>query len=104
MSFQGNGAALNNTNNPNVPFLSGAMPFSSLVPIPLQVAQIIIDASPSTNSQSSNIENILCPAGPDGPGNTWLAANGNTAVINVKTFTSLNANRNPLGNIFLFGT
>jgi hypothetical protein len=70
----------------------------------LQAAQIIIDASPSsTDSQFSNIENILCPAGPDGPGNTWLAADGNTAVINVQTFTSLNANGIRLGNTFLSG-
>jgi|SRR5882762_7353087 len=102
-SFQGNGTVLNNTNNPNVPFSSGATPFSSsLVPIPLQAAQILIDASPSsTNPQFSNIQNVLCPTGPDGPGNTWLAADGgNTAVINVQTYTSLNANGIRLGNTF----
>jgi hypothetical protein len=101
-SFQGNGTPLNDTNNPNVPFSSGATPFSSsLVPIPLEAAQIQIDASPSsTVAQFSNIQNVLCPAGPDGPGNTWLAADGNTAVINVRTFTSLNANGIRLGNTF----
>jgi hypothetical protein len=104
-SFQGNGTALNTTNNPNVPFSSGATPFSSsLVPIPLQAVEILIDASPSSaDAQFSNIENILCPAGPDGPGNTWLAADGNTAVINVRTFTSLNANGIRLGNTFQSG-
>jgi hypothetical protein len=105
-SFQGNGSALNNTNNPNVPFSKGATPFSSsLVPIPLRSTQIQIDASPSSpSSQFSSIQNILCPAGSDGPGNTWLAADGgNTAVINVRTFTSLNANGIRLGNTFLTG-
>lgn len=104
--FQGNGSALNNTNNPNVPFSSGATPFSSsLVPIPLQASQIQIDASPSsTDPRFDNIQNILCPAGPDGPGNTWLAADGgNAAVINVRTFTSLNANGLRFGNTFLSG-
>jgi hypothetical protein len=104
-SFQGNGTALNNTNNPNVPFSTGATPFSSsLVPIPLQAAQILVDASPSSaDAQFSNIESVLCPAGPDGPGNTWLAADGNTVVINVRTFTSLNANGIRLGNTFQSG-
>ena len=99
-SFQGTGTALNSTNNPNVPFSSGATPFSSsLVPIPLQVAQIEIDASPSsTDPQFSNIQSILCPAGPDGPGNTWLAGDSNTAVINIRTFASLNAKGIRLGN------
>jgi hypothetical protein len=93
---------LNTTNNPNVPFSSGATPFSSsLVPIPLQAAQIEIDASPSsTDPQFSNIQNILCPAGPDGPGNTWLAGDDSTVIINVRTFTSLNANGIRLGNTF----
>ncbi|KAI0302566.1 cortical protein marker for cell polarity-domain-containing protein [Russula brevipes] len=63
----GNGT-LNTTNNPNVPFSQGATPFSSsLVPIPLETAQI--QGSPSSSDPSfSNIQNILCPAGNDGPG------------------------------------
>ncbi|KAF8891660.1 cortical protein marker for cell polarity-domain-containing protein [Infundibulicybe gibba] len=98
-SFQG-GSITNGTNNPNVPFSTGATPFSSsLVPIPLQGAQI--EGSPSSSdSQFSAINNILCPAGPDGPGNTWLAADGSTAVINVRTFTFISANGIRLGNTF----
>jgi hypothetical protein len=74
----GNGTALNGTNNPNVPFSSGASPFSSsLVPIPLQNVQI--DGSPSSSQTGfSDIRNTLCPSGADGPGNTWFAADGST--------------------------
>lgn len=99
-SFQG-ASVLNGTNNPNVPFSSGATPFSSsLVPIPLQDAQI--DASPSSqDSQFSNIKNILCPSGADGPGNTWFADDGNTALVTVRTFTFMSANGVRLGNTFL---
>ncbi|KAE9401582.1 hypothetical protein BT96DRAFT_918714 [Gymnopus androsaceus JB14] len=99
-SFQGNGTTLNSTNNPNVPFSAGATPFSSsLVPIPLQGAQI--QGSPSsTNSQFSNISNILCPAGSDGPGNTWFAADSNEAVITVRAFSFLQASGVRLGNTF----
>lgn len=100
-SFGDNTTVVNNTNNPNVPFSSGATPFSSsLVPIPLEGAQI--DASPSTSDpQFSNINNILCPAGSDGSGNTWLAADGFKAVITVRKFEQLNAFGIRLGNTFL---
>jgi hypothetical protein len=99
-SFQGNGSVLNGTNNPNVPFSPGATPFSSsLVPIPLQNAQIVASPS-STNSQFSNISNILCPVGSDGPGNTWFAADGNQAVITVRDFSFLEASGVRLGNTF----
>jgi hypothetical protein len=101
-SFQGNGTVvLNGTNNPNVPFSAGATPFSSsLVPIPLQDAQI--QGSPSsTDSQFSNIESILCPSGADGPGSSWFAADGNAAVITVRTFTFMSASGVRLGNTFL---
>jgi hypothetical protein len=99
-SFQGS-QTLNGTNNPNVPFSSGATPYSSsLVPIPLQNAQI--DASPSSSDpQFNNVQNILCPTGADGPGQTWFAADGNTAVITVRTFTSISASGIRLGNTFL---
>lgn len=103
-SFTGNGSStLNNTNNPNVPFSTGATPFtSSLVPVPLQGASI--DASPSSSdSQFNNINNTLCPAGADGPGNTWLAADGSTAVINARTFTAITASGIRLGNTFQSG-
>jgi hypothetical protein len=102
-TFQGGATALNTTNNPNVPFSQGATPFSSsLVPIPLQGAQI--QGSPSSvDPNFSNIENILCPAGNDGPGQTWFAADGNGAQITVRTFQSISANGVRLGNTFLGG-
>lgn len=102
-SFQGNSTTLNNTNNPNVPFSTGATPFSSsLVPVPLSNAQI--DASPSSSDPNfNNIQNILCPSGPDGPGNSWLAQDGSTAVINIRAFASLSANGIRLGNTFQSG-
>jgi hypothetical protein len=99
----GNGSALNTTNNPNVPFSQGATPFSSsLVPIPLRAAQI--QGSPSSSDPSfSNIQNILCPSGKDGPGQTWFAADGNGAQITVRTFQSYSASGVRLGNTFLNG-
>jgi hypothetical protein len=100
-SFQGSGSVvLNGTNNPNVPFSSGATPYSSsLVPVPLQQAQV--DGSPSsTNSQFSNIKAILCPSGPDGPGNTWFAADSSEALVTVRTFTSMSISGIRLGNTF----
>jgi hypothetical protein len=102
-TFQGNGVALNTTNNPNVPFSSGATPFSSsLVPVPLEQAQI--QGSPSSSDPSfNNIQNILCPAGNDGPGQTWFAADGNGAQITVRTFQSIRASGVRLGNTFLDG-
>lgn len=100
-SFQGPGSpTLNGTNNPNVPFSSGATPFSSsLVPIPLQNAQVDGSAS-STDPQFSNIKNILCPSGADGPGNSWFAANTNEALVTVQTFNFTSANGIRLGNTF----
>ncbi|KAG5646314.1 hypothetical protein DXG03_003911 [Asterophora parasitica] len=100
-AFQGNEpVVLNGTNNPNVPFSAGATPFSSsLVPIPLGNAQV--DGSPSSpDPQFSNIQNILCPLGDDGPGNSWLAADSNTALVTVRTFTFISANGIRLGNTF----
>ncbi|KAG1771848.1 cortical protein marker for cell polarity-domain-containing protein [Suillus occidentalis] len=102
-SFAANATALNNTNNPNIPYSPGATPFSSsLVPVPLEGAEILGQPS-SSDPQFSNILNILCPAGPDGPGNTWLAANGNGAVITVRDFSSINAYGVRLGNTFQSG-
>ncbi|KAG1735082.1 cortical protein marker for cell polarity-domain-containing protein [Suillus paluster] len=102
-SLAANTTALNNTNNPNVPYSPGATPFSSsLVPVPLEGAEILGEPS-SSDPQFSDILNILCPAGPDGPGNTWLAANGNDAVITVRDFSSINAYGVRLGNTFQSG-
>jgi hypothetical protein len=99
-TFQGSGSVLNGTNNPNVPFSPGATPFSSsLVPIPLQEAQV--DGSPSsTDGQFNNIKTILCPSGPDGPGNTWFAADGSEALVTVRTFTYMSISGIRLGNTF----
>lgn len=93
-------SALNRTNNPNVPFSAGATPFSSsLVPVPLGQAEI--DGSPSSDATGfSDIHNILCPSGPDGAGNTWLAADQNAAVITIRTFSFISANGVRLGNTF----
>ena len=102
-TFQGSSGVLNTTNNPNVPFSPGATPFSSsLVPVPLGNAQI--QGSPSTSVPSfSNIQNILCPSGNDGPGQTWFAEDGNGAQITARTFQSISASGVRLGNTFLDG-
>ena len=106
-AFQSNSGATTpeNTNNPGVPFSIGATPFSSsLVPIALTGAGIQIDASPSNpRPQFSNVSNILCPAGPDGPGNTWLAQDGSTAQITVRTFEFSTASGLRLGNTLVEG-
>jgi hypothetical protein len=102
-AFAGNGSVVNNTNNPNVPFSAGASPFSSsLVPVPLSGAEVD-GAQSSTTAGFSSISNILCPAGPDGAGNTWFAADGNTAVITARAFRFLSASGLRLGNTFLDG-
>lgn len=104
-AFQTNVPLPNGTNNPNVPFSIGATPFSSsLVPIPLTSAGTQIDASPSNpRPEFSNISNVLCPAGADGPGNTWLAQDGSTAQITVLTFQFSTASGLRLGNTFVEG-
>ncbi|KAF8647149.1 hypothetical protein AX16_006980 [Volvariella volvacea WC 439] len=101
-AFGNSSISLNGTNNPNVPFSAGASPFSSsLVPLPLQGGQI--EGSPSsTDPDFGDINSILCPAGDDGPGNTWFAADGvNGALITVRTFAFMSANGIRLGNTFL---
>ncbi|KAH9892848.1 cortical protein marker for cell polarity-domain-containing protein [Cubamyces lactineus] len=102
-SFGNGSIPLNSTNNPNVPFSSGATPFSSsLVPVPLGNASVTAGPA-SSDGQFNNVQNILCPAGPDGPGNTWLAADGNKAVITVRKFAFLTARGIRIGNTFLDG-
>ena len=97
------GGVVSNNNNPNVPYSPGASPFSSsLVPVPLQGAEVIAAPS-SSDPQFSSIQPILCPSGPDGPGNTWLAASGNAALITVRTFAAMSAYGVRLGNTFLSG-
>lgn len=100
-SFQG--GSINGTNNPNVPFSPGASPYSSsLVPVPLE--DVEVDPAPSSSDSSfSDIRNILCPTGDDGPGQSWFATDGTTAVITVRTFSSLSAAGLRLGNTFLDG-
>jgi hypothetical protein len=92
--------SLNGTHNPNVPFSTGATPFSSsLVPVPLQGAEI--DGSPSTTDTGfTNIQSILCPAGPDGPGNSWFAIDDGTPLITIRAFSSISASGVRLGNTF----
>jgi hypothetical protein len=89
--------------NPNVPPSSGSTTFShSLVPFPLSNADI--DANPSSTLPGlGNITNILCPAGPDGVGNTWFAEGGFKAVLTIRTNKQLNARGLRLGNTF-FGS
>lgn len=91
---------LNGTNNPNVPFSVGASPFSSaLVPIPLGNAQV--DGSPSSTATGFNdISTILCPAGPDGSGNSWFASDNSTPLITIRTFSVFSASGVRLGNTF----
>lgn len=100
-SFQS--SSVNGTNNPNVPFSPGASPFSSsLVPVPLGTVEV--DPAPSSSDPNfSDIRNILCPTGDDGPGQSWFAMDGTTAVITVRTFSSLSAAGLRLGNTFLDG-
>ncbi|KAH8083815.1 cortical protein marker for cell polarity-domain-containing protein [Cristinia sonorae] len=102
-SFSNGSVSLNGTSNPRLPPSTGATPFSSsLVPVPLQNAEV--DASPSSDdSQFSNISNIFCPAGDDGPGNTWLARDGSKAFITVRKFSFLSASGIRIGNTFQDG-
>ena len=99
-SFGDGDAVLNGTNNPNVPFSEGASPFSSaLVPIPLENAQV--EGSPSSTAAGfSDITNILCPAGPDGSGNSWFASDNSTPLITIRTFSVFSASGVRLGNTF----
>lgn len=100
-SFQG--GVINSTNNPNVPFSSGASPFSSsLVPVPLENVEVD-PASSSSDPNFQDIRNILCPTGDDGPGQSWFSQDSTTAVITVRTFSSLSAAGVRLGNTFLNG-
>ncbi|KAH9831218.1 cortical protein marker for cell polarity-domain-containing protein [Rhodofomes roseus] len=96
-------ATVNSTNNPSVPYSPGASSFSSsLVPIGLQTAQIVAQPA-SSESGFNDIEDILCPAGADGAGNTWLAGDGQTAVITARAFSLLSARGIRLGNTFVDG-
>jgi hypothetical protein len=98
-SFQGSPLA-KGQNNPNVPYSPGATPFSSsLVPVSLQGAQIL--GSPSTTIPGfTNIQSILCPAGDDGPGNTWYGEDDSPALITIRTFSFMLASGVRLGNTF----
>ncbi|KAG8731577.1 hypothetical protein FRC11_003554 [Ceratobasidium sp. 423] len=99
----GSNSSLNSTNNPAVPFSPGATPFSaSLVPIPLNGSEITAQPA-SSDSNFNNILNILCPAGNDGAGNTWLGADGTTTSITARPFKFINAGGIRLGNTAING-
>ncbi|KAG6820890.1 hypothetical protein H0H93_010234 [Arthromyces matolae] len=102
-TFPGSDTISNNTNNPNVPVSQGATPFSSsLVPVPLENAQVV--GSPSTSDpQFSSIQSILCPSGADGPGNSWFAADSSAALVTIRAFSFISANGIRLGNTFQNG-
>ncbi|KAF8320722.1 hypothetical protein DL93DRAFT_2215739 [Clavulina sp. PMI_390] len=99
-SFASN-VTVNSTNNPNVPYSPGATPFSSsLVPIPLDSSDV--DANPSTSEAGyTNITNILCPAGADGPNNTWFSADNMLTQLTLRTNKFNNARGIRLGNTFI---
>ena len=100
-SFQAGSAVLNGTSNPAVPSSIGATPFStSLVPVPLGDADIVANPS-SDDPQFRNIYSILCPSGPDGPGQTWKSTDGTPAIISVQTYAQLTASGVRLGNSFI---
>ena len=101
-TFQETGSSTSNqTHNPNIPFSAGATPFSSsLVPIPLDNAQVIGSPS-SSDPRFGDIQSILCPSGQDGPGHTWFASDQNAALITVRTFSSISSSGIRLGNTFL---
>ncbi|CAE6429429.1 unnamed protein product [Rhizoctonia solani] len=99
----GSNSSLNSTNNPAVPSSPGATPFSaSLVPIPLNGSEITAQPA-SSDSNFNNILDILCPAGNDGAGNTWLGADGTTASITARPFKLINAGGIRLGNTAVNG-
>ena len=99
----GNSTNTTSVSNPNVPVSSGSTTFShSLVPFPLANADI--DASPSSTLPGlGDITNILCPAGPDGVGNTWFAEDGFKAIVTIRTNKQLSATGLRLGNTFFSG-
>jgi len=99
----GNGTNTTSVSNPNVPTSSGSTTFShSLVPFPLANADI--DASPSSTQPGlGNITNILCPAGPDGVGNTWFAEDNFKSIVTIRTNKQLSASGLRLGNTFFNG-
>jgi hypothetical protein len=82
-----------------VPPSAGATPFtSSLVPVAIPASAI---RQPSSSSSPfGNISTILCPPGPDGPGNSWFGADGTTSVISINTLTFNSVSGIRLGNTF----
>jgi len=104
-AFEGNGTQINvnGTGNPSVPISSGATTFSrSLVPIDISGANIT--AGPSSPREAfSDIFNILCPKGDDGPNNTWLARDGAGAQITVRSFKFMSTHGLRLGQTSVEG-
>jgi hypothetical protein len=100
----GTTAPLNHTNNPNVPFSAGASPFSSsLVPVPFGPGAQVVASPSSTDAGFADIHAALCPAGADGPGNTWLSGGQQTAQVTARAFSALSAGGVRLGNTFVNG-
>ena len=101
LTAYGTNTTVNSTNNPNVPYSSGATPFSSsLVPIPLSASDVNANPS-STESGFTDIANILCPSGPDGPGNTWFSQSGVLSHLTILTHKFQNSRGIRLGNTFI---
>ncbi|KAG9012534.1 hypothetical protein FRB94_005851 [Tulasnella sp. JGI-2019a] len=93
-----------NISNPAVPSSPGATAFtSSLVPVSLaNAAQIEGDPS-TTTAGYTDLTNILCPAGADGPGNSWRAQDGSEAKIVIRPNRYITASGIRLGNTFIDG-
>ena len=96
----GNGS-INGSPNPNLIPSAGASPFSSsLVPVPLQNAEVTGAGSTTAGAGFSNIRNALCPAGPDGSGNTWFGQDNTESVVSIRTFSFIPGRGLRLGNTF----
>ena len=90
----------------NVTILSsGATAFSStLSPIPLLGAGVLIDAEPTTTLEGYTEPSVLfCPTGDDGINHTWLGRENGIAQINVQVYRAITASGIRVGNTFVNG-
>lgn len=102
-SFQSGSGNITGVINPNVPQSTGSTPFTSrLVPFPLSSAEVVSGPS-SERTGLGDLNAILCPSGPDGPGSTWFAREGSVSSITVRDFSFLSASGIRLGNTFFDG-